>query len=56
MRKQYEEVTNDFEAFKRFAAEYADRVPRLMGRRIDDIEKRIRETFPKIRHIDIEIN
>ncbi|RJQ34242.1 cation diffusion facilitator family transporter [Candidatus Parcubacteria bacterium] len=56
MRDQYDEVKNDFELFKRFAAEYADRVPRLMGRKIDEIEKNIRATFPSIRHIDIEIN
>ena len=56
MREQFDEVRGNFESFKRFAAEYADRVPRLMGRKIDDIEKRIKEAFPSIRHIDIEIN
>ncbi|HEY4516952.1 MAG TPA: cation diffusion facilitator family transporter [Candidatus Paceibacterota bacterium] len=56
MRKQYDELANDFEAFKRFSAEYADRIPRLVGRRIDEIEKRIRDKHPSIRHIDIEIN
>ena len=56
MRNQYEEVRGDFELFKRFAAEYADRIPRLMGRKIDEIEKKIKTGFPSIRHIDIEIN
>ncbi len=56
MRKQYNEVKDDFEEFKRFNAEYADRIPRLMGRKIDEIEKRIKEAHPAIRHIDIEIN
>ena len=56
MRQQYDEIGNDFEAFKRFSAEYADRIPRLMGRKVDEIEKRIRARFPSIRHIDIEIN
>lgn len=56
MRKQFEEVDNDFEEFKKFLAEYSDRIPRLMGKRIDKIEKGIRERFPSIRNIDIEIN
>lgn len=56
MRNQYEEVTGDFEEFKKFLAEYADRIPRLMGKHIDKIEKGIRERFPSIRNIDIEIN
>ncbi len=56
MRQQHEDVRNDFERFKRFAAEYADRIPRLMGRKIDDTEKKIRTDHPSIRHIDIEIN
>ena len=56
MREQYDEIAGDFENFKRFSAEYADRIPRLMGRKIDEIEKRIKGRFPSIRHIDIEIN
>ena len=53
---QYEEVRNDYEAFKRFCADYADRIPRLMGKKIDEIESRIKKLHPSIRHIDIEIN
>ncbi|TAJ15994.1 cation diffusion facilitator family transporter [Patescibacteria group bacterium] len=56
MRNQFEEVNNDFEEFKKFLAEYSDRIPRLMGKRIDKIEKEIRERFPSIKNIDIEIN
>lgn len=56
LRAQYDEVHEDFEAFKRFLADYADRVPRLMGKKIDDIEARIKKLHPGIRHIDIEIN
>jgi len=55
LREQYKK-TRDFESFKKFSAEYADRIPRLMGRKIDEIESRIRKTHPEIRHIDIEIN
>lgn len=55
LRDEYEKI-DDFEEFKKFAAEYADRIPRLMGKKIDEIESRIRKTHPAIRHIDIEIN
>ena len=56
LRDQYEEVHGDYEAFKRFCADYADRIPRLIGKKIDEIELRIRKKHPSIRHIDIEIN
>ena len=56
MKQQYEEVREDFGEFKRFLADYADRIPRLMGKKIDEIEKRLREKHPSVRHIDIEVN
>lgn len=56
MQEQFDDVREDSEEFKRFLANYADRIPRLMGRKIDEIEKRIRERYPSIRHIDIEVN
>lgn len=56
LRDQYEEVRDDYEAFKRFCVDYADRIPRLMGRKIDEIELRIKKLYPSIRHIDIELN
>ncbi|MBI4093924.1 cation diffusion facilitator family transporter [Candidatus Kaiserbacteria bacterium] len=56
MKQQFEDVREDFGEFKRFLADYADQIPRLMGKKIDDIEKRLRAKHPSIRHIDIEIN
>lgn len=56
LEETYREVTEDYTEFKRFIAYTANRVPRLMGRVIDDIEKRIVEAFPEVDHIDIEIN
>jgi hypothetical protein len=32
------------------------RLPRLMGTRIDQLEASIKEKFPQVRHIDLEIN
>ena len=52
----YEEVQGDQEEFNKFCVEYLDRVPRLVGNKIDDIEKKIKERFPQIVFIDIEIN
>lgn len=56
MKQQFEEIRTDFGEFKRFLADYADQIPRLMGKKIDEIEKRLRERHPSIWHIDIEIN
>lgn len=56
LRNEYEEVKGDYESFKRFCVDYADRIPRLMGKKIDEIEARIRKKFPSVYHIDIEIN
>ena len=33
-----------------------DRVPRLVGNHIDEIEKNIRDKFPEVVYVDIEIN
>ncbi len=56
LRGQYEEVHNDFEAFKKFSVDFADRIPRLIGNKIDELEARIKKRFPTVRHIDIEVN
>jgi len=56
MRREYEEARASYEDFKRFLADYGDRIPRLVGKKIDEIEKRLREKFPQVQHIDIEIN
>ena len=56
LREQYEDVKIDYEAFKRFCVDYADRIPRLMGKKIDEIEAQLKKRFPALEHIDIEIN
>lgn len=53
---QFEEATESKESFKRAMIDSLDRIPRLIGQRIDEIESRVRERFPEIQHIDIEIN
>ncbi|MBI4434217.1 cation diffusion facilitator family transporter [Candidatus Uhrbacteria bacterium] len=53
---EFEDMSGDYEAFKRFAVAYADRIPRLIGTRIDELEADIQAKHPSIRHIDIEVN
>ena len=56
LTSEFEDIQSDFEAFKRFCVDFADRIPRLIGRKIDEIESRIKKQYPSIRHIDIEVN
>lgn len=56
LREDYNDVKDDFEAFKKFCADYADRLPRLVGKKIDDIENTLKQKYPSIKYIDIEIN
>lgn len=56
LKEEYENVRKDFEEFKKFCVEFADRVPRLVGRKIDDIEVKIKKENPEVKYIDIEIN
>ncbi|MCU0680532.1 MAG: cation diffusion facilitator family transporter, partial [Planctomycetes bacterium] len=39
LRHQYLEIKDDYEEFKKFCFNYADRLPRLIGKKIDEIEK-----------------
>lgn len=56
LREQYDEVKDDFEEFKKFCVHYADQVPRLVGKKIDEIETRIRTENQGLKYIDIEVN
>ncbi len=56
LKKEFEEVKEDFGEFTKLMFSTVDRVPRLVGNHIDIIEKRIIESFPEIAYIDIEIN
>ncbi len=56
LRDDYEIARENFPEFVRFCAEFIDRIPRLIGTKIDEIEKKIQTDFPEVKHIDIEIN
>ena len=56
LREKFDLIGSDYSRFLRFCTEMSDRTPRLVGKKIDAIEKLIRERVPQVRHIDIEIN
>lgn len=56
LKEDFEEIDGDFEEFKKFAVRYIDRVPRIVGNYINEIEEKIQSEIPSIIHIDIEIN
>ena len=56
LKSEFKEIKNDYEDFLKFCVDYADRVPRMIGNKIDEVEKRIKDEIPEVRHIDIEVN
>lgn len=56
LKEEFDEIKNDFSEFTKLMFKMTDRIPRLVGNHIDKIEKRIREKFPQILYVDIEIN
>jgi zinc transporter 9 len=56
MEENFENLQGDYEEFKKFVIYQTNQTPRLVGRVIDNLEKSIRKTFPKVIHIDLEIN
>ncbi|MCR4263716.1 MAG: cation diffusion facilitator family transporter [Candidatus Roizmanbacteria bacterium] len=55
-KEDYETVKEDYQEFLRYIVDYTDRVPRVIGTRIDELEERIKIEIPAVKHIDIEIN
>jgi zinc transporter 9 len=55
-KEDYETVKDDYQEFLRYIVDYTDRVPRVIGTRIDELEERIKIEIPAVKHIDIEIN
>jgi len=56
MEENFENVQGDYEEFKKFVIYQTNQTPRLVGRVIDSLEKEIKRKFPKVEHIDLEIN
>lgn len=56
LKNEYKEVKESYGDFLEFCIDYTRRVPRIIGTKIDNVEKKIKDEFPQVRHIDIEIN
>lgn len=56
LAEEYEYLKNDYQEFLKFCVDYADRMPRLIWKNIDKLEKNIKAKYPEIKHIDIELN
>lgn len=56
LREEYDRIAEDYEEFLKFCVDFADRIPRLIGSRIDRLEKQIQEEVPEVEHLDIELN
>lgn len=56
LKEEFEYVRDDFTEFTKLMFKTTDRIPRLVGKHIDEIEKKITEKFPEIAYVDIEIN
>jgi zinc transporter 9 len=56
LHNHYNQVKDDYEEFKKFCVDFADRIPRLVGKKIDEIEKELKQNNPHIKYVDIEIN
>ena len=56
LKREYPLAAKDYNGFMKFCVEYMDRVPRMIGKEIDKIEKEIHTKIPQIIFIDIEIN
>jgi len=56
LKEEFDIIKNDFREFTKLMFKMTDRIPRLVGSHIDEIEKKITEKFPQIAYVDIEIN
>ena len=55
-KKEYDDIDGDYNEFLKFCTYYSNLVPRVMWQKINEIESEIRQEFPKVKYIDLEIN
>jgi zinc transporter 9 len=56
LKDEFDWIKDDYPEFLKLIIRLTDRIPRLVGSRIDEIEKSVKTHFPEIEHIDIELN
>jgi zinc transporter 9 len=56
LKEEFNEIKDDFQEFIKLTLKTTDRIPRLIGNHIDEIEQNLKHKFPEVAYIDIEIN
>ena len=56
LKEEFDDIKDNFKKFTKLMFKTTDRIPRLVGKHIDEIEKNIKEKFPQVVYVDIEIN
>ncbi len=56
LQEEFENIKDSFKEFTKLMFRTTDRIPRLVGNRIAEIEKSITAEFPHVAYLDIEIN
>lgn len=56
LQEEFDSIKDDFREFTKLMLKTTDRIPRVLGTHIDDIEKKITGQFPEVLYVDIEIN
>ena len=56
LKNEYEIIKQDYSEYMQLCLDLVDRTPRLIGKKIDELESRIKAEIPSVKHIDIEVN
>ena len=56
LKARYDEGFDDFESFYAFEQQFADDIVELLGDKIDELEAKIKEAVPEVKHIDVELD
>lgn len=56
LKEAFKEIDGDYDEFLKFCVDFADRIPRLVGNRIDRLERQIQKEVPEVEYLDIELN
>ena len=56
LKKEYGVIKDDYDEYVKLCLNLIDRTPRIIGKKIDELESRIKAELPSVKHIDIEVN
>jgi len=55
LAKEYADI-EDKDDFIRFCVDFGDRIPRVVGERINNLEALVRKEYPSVKYLDLELN